>query len=161
MADFAIRPATIEDTAVVLAFILELAEYERLLHETVATEALVRETLFGARPAAEVLLVEVAGAPVAFALFFQNYSTFLARPGLYLEDLFVRPSHRGLGIGVALMRYLAKLAVERGYGRFEWSVLDWNEPALAFYRRLGAVPMSEWTMQRVTGEALLALARGE
>ncbi len=161
MADFAIRPAMIDDTAVVLGFIRELAEYERLSHEAVATEEQVRETLFGARPAAEVLLVEVAGEPVAFALFFQNYSTFLARPGLYLEDLYVRPSHRGLGIGVAVMRYLAGLAVERGYGRFEWSVLDWNEPALAFYRRLGAVPMSEWTVQRVTGEALVALARGE
>lgn len=161
MFDFAIRPATIDDSKVVLGFILELAEYERLLHETVATEELVRDSLFGPRPAAEVLLVEVGGEAVAFALFFQSYSTFLARPGLYLEDLYVRPSHRGRGIGLAVMRHLAGLAVERGYGRFEWSVLDWNEPALAFYRRLGAVPMSEWTVQRVTGEALAALARGE
>lgn len=161
MSDFSIRPATIDDSKLVLDFILELAEYERLLHEAVATEELVRDSLFGPRPAAEVLLVERGGVAVAFALFFQSYSTFLARPGLYLEDLYVRPAHRGHGIGQAVMRHLAKLAVERGYGRFEWSVLDWNESALAFYRSLGAVPMSEWTVQRVTGDALVALARGE
>ena len=153
-----IRPATIDDVPTILGFIRELAAYERLSHEVVADEAALRTTLFGARPCAEVLLAEDAGEPVGFALFFTSYSTFLARPGLYLEDLFVRPAARGRGLGAALMVACARIAVERGYGRFEWSVLDWNEPALGFYRRLGAVPMSEWTVQRLTGDALVALA---
>jgi GNAT superfamily N-acetyltransferase len=152
-----IRAATIDDVPTILAFIKDLAEYERLAHEVVADEARLRATLFGARPAAEVLLA-CDPDPVGFALFFTSYSTFLGKPGLYLEDLFVRPAARGRGTGAALMAACAKLAVERDYGRFEWSVLDWNEPALAFYRRLGAVQMAEWTVQRLTGEPLRSLA---
>lgn len=155
--DLVIRAATADDCATILGFIRDLAAYEELAHEVVADEDALRATLFGPRPAAEVLLAE-RGAPVGFALFFVSYSTFLARPGLYLEDLFVRPEARGAGVGGALMATLARLAVDRGYGRFEWSVLDWNEPALAFYRRLGAAPMSAWTVQRLTGPALEALA---
>ncbi|MBK7536995.1 MAG: GNAT family N-acetyltransferase [Myxococcales bacterium] len=155
-----IRAARAEDCALIKAFILELAEYERLAHEVVTTEEALRATLFGERPAAEVLIAEVEGEAAAFALFFHSYSTFLARPGLYLEDLFVRPAHRKLGIGAAMMQRLAQVAVERGCGRFEWSVLDWNEPALEFYRRLGAEPMAEWTVQRLTGDALARLASG-
>jgi GNAT superfamily N-acetyltransferase len=153
-----IRAAREDDCATILGFIRDLAEYEKLSHEVVADEAALRATLFGARPAAEVLIAE-AGEPVGFALFFTTYSTFLAKPGLYLEDLFVRPAARGAGHGKALMIELAKICVARDYGRFEWSVLDWNEPALAFYRSLGALPQSEWTVQRVTGTALAALAR--
>jgi GNAT superfamily N-acetyltransferase len=153
-----IRTAGPEDTATILRFIRALADYEKLAHEVVADEATLRATLFGAHPAAEVLIAEDP-APVGFALFFTSYSTFLAKPGLYLEDLFVLPEARGRGIGVALMARLAQIAVERGYGRFEWSVLDWNTPALEFYARLGALPQSEWTVQRLTGEALEALAR--
>lgn len=156
--ELAIRAATAADCATILGFIRQLAEYERLAHQVVADEAQLRATLFGARPAAEVLLAELAGAPVGFALFFQSYSTFLARPGLYLEDLFVEPGARKRGVGGALMAALARVAVDRGYGRFEWSVLDWNEPALTFYRSLGAVPLADWTVQRLTGEPLAALA---
>ena len=153
-----LRPATIADVALILSFIRDLAEYERLAHEVVATEELLRETLFGARPGAEVVIAELDGAPVGFALFFHNFSTFLGRPGLYLEDLFVRPAARGHGVGRALLARLAAIAVERGCGRFEWAVLDWNEPAIGFYRKLGAVPLDDWTVQRVTGEALRRLA---
>jgi GNAT superfamily N-acetyltransferase len=153
-----IRPASPADCGTILEFIRELGEYERLAHEVVATEAGLRETLFGARPSAEVVLVEHDGEAAAFALFFHTYSTFLAKPGLYLEDLFVRPQHRRHGIASALMKHLAAIAVDRGCGRFEWSVLDWNQPALDFYRRLGAIPMSEWTVQRLTGDALRTLA---
>ena len=153
-----IRPATVADVALVLTFIRDLAEYERLAHEVVATEPLLRETLFGERPGAEVVIAELDGEPVGFALFFHNFSTFLGRPGLYLEDLFVRPAARGHGVGRALLARLAAIAVERGCGRFEWSVLDWNEPAIGFYRKLGAVPLDDWTVQRVTGEALHRLA---
>lgn len=152
-----IRQATADDVPTILGFIRDLAEYEKLSHQVVATEDLLRATLFGPRPAAEVLIAE-AEAPVGFALFFTSYSTFLAKPGLYLEDLFVRPSARGNGHGKQLMVALAKLCVERDYGRFEWSVLDWNEPALKFYRSLGALPQDEWTVQRLTGDALKALA---
>ncbi len=152
-----IRQATIDDVPTILAFIRDLAEYERLAHEVVADEAQLRATLFGDRPAAEVLIAEDP-EPVGFALFFTSYSTFLGKPGLYLEDLFVRPAVRGRGIGLALMAACAQIAVDRDYGRFEWSVLDWNKPALAFYRRLGAVPMAEWTVHRLTGEPLKALA---
>ena len=157
-ADLTIRAATAADCATILGFIRELAEYERLAHEVVADEAQLRATLFGARPAAEVLIAELGGAPVGFALFFPSYSTFLGKPGLYLEDLFVRPAARGQGLGLALMSALAQLAVARGYGRFEWSVLDWNAPALGFYAQLGAAPQSEWTVQRMTGASLAALA---
>lgn len=153
-----LRPARREDVPQILAFIRALAEYERLAHEVVADEAGLAAQLFGPRPAAEVVLAEVDGRPAGFALFFHNFSTFLGRPGLYLEDLFVLPEHRGLGLGQRLMAYLARLAVERGCGRFEWSVLDWNAPAIAFYRRLGAVGMEEWTVQRLSGEALQRLA---
>ncbi|MGN6104123.1 MAG: GNAT family N-acetyltransferase [Kofleriaceae bacterium] len=156
--DLVIRRAEARDVATILAFIRELAEYERLLDAVVADEAQLRATLFGERPAAEVLLAELAGEPVGFALFFQSYSTFLARPGLYLEDLFVRPAARGRGCGLALMAALARIAVARDYGRFEWSVLDWNEPALGFYRSLGAVPQVEWRVQRLVGAPLAALA---
>ncbi|HEY1551238.1 MAG TPA: GNAT family N-acetyltransferase [Kofleriaceae bacterium] len=152
-----IRIATIDDVPTVLGFIRALAEYERLAHEVVADEAKLRATLFGPRPAAEVLIADDPD-PVGFALFFTSYSTFLGKPGLYLEDLFVVPAARGRGIGLKLMAALAKLCVERHYGRFEWSVLDWNEPALGFYRKLGAVAMETWTVQRLTGDALHALA---
>ncbi|HEY1818115.1 MAG TPA: GNAT family N-acetyltransferase [Kofleriaceae bacterium] len=153
-----IRAATIDDVPLILAFIKDLAEYERLAHEVVADEAQLRATLFGPRPAAEVLIA-CDPDPVGFALFFTSYSTFLGKPGLYLEDLFVRPVARSRGIGKALMGACAQIAVERDYGRFEWSVLDWNEPALAFYRRLGAAPMADWTVHRLTGEPLRALAK--
>ena len=153
-----IRPAVREDVPLVLAFIRELAEYERLAHEVQADEAGLAVQLFGTRPAADVLIAEVDGTPAGFALFFHNFSTFLGKPGLYLEDLFVRPQYRGLGLGKRLMARLARVALERGCGRFEWSVLDWNAPAIAFYRTLGAVGMDEWTVQRVTGDALQALA---
>lgn len=156
--DLSIRAAGPADCAAILGFIRELAEYERLLHEVTADEAQLRATLFGERPAAEVLIAELGGAPVGFALFFPSYSTFLGKPGLYLEDLFVRPAARGRGVGLALMSALARLAVARGYGRFEWSVLDWNEPALRFYAALGARPQSEWTVQRLVGAPLAALA---
>jgi GNAT superfamily N-acetyltransferase len=157
--DLAIRQATEADVSTILGFIRALARYEKLEHEVVADEAALHATLFGARPAAEVLLAEVAGAPVGFALFFPSYSTFLARPGLYLEDLFVEPTARGHGVGTALMSALARIAVTRGYGRFEWSVLDWNQPALTFYAALGAVPQAEWTVQRLIGAPLAALAQ--
>ncbi|HET6396188.1 MAG TPA: GNAT family N-acetyltransferase [Pseudoxanthomonas sp.] len=153
-----LRPARREDLPLILALIAELADYERLAHEAVATEAQLQEALFGPAPAAEVVIAEVDGHGVGFALFFTSFSTFLGRRGLYLEDLFVRPAFRGRGIGRRLMAHLARLAVERGYGRFEWSVLDWNAPALAFYRGLGAVPQDDWTVQRLSGEPLRALA---
>jgi GNAT superfamily N-acetyltransferase len=157
--DLAIRIATAADVPVILHFIRSLARYEKLEHEVVADEAALQATLFGARPAAEVVIAELAGTAAGFALFFQSYSTFLARPGLYLEDLFVEPSARGNGVGSALMSALAQLCVERNYGRFEWSVLDWNEPALKLYASLGALPQSEWTVQRIVGAPLAALAR--
>ena len=155
---FRIRPAAVEDTALVLEFIRELAHYERLSHEVVASEALLRETLFGERRVAEVMLGFLDADPVGFALFFQSFSTFLGRPGIFLEDLYVRPQVRGRGIGRALLAHVARVALERGAGRLEWSVLDWNQPALRFYESVGAKPMREWTVQRVTGAALEALA---
>jgi len=156
-----IRAATPADVPLVLRFIRELAAYERLTHEVVATEALLDAWLFGSRPAAEVVLAELDGEAVGFALSFTTFSTFLARPGIWLEDLYVRPEARGRGVGRALLAYLAHLTVERGYGRLEWAVLDWNEPAIGFYRRLGAVAMSDWTTWRLTGPSLAALASGE
>ena len=155
-----IRPATTADVPTILRLIRGLAEYERLLDECVADETRLRDTLFGERPQAEVVIADWHGEPAGFALFFHNYSTFLARRGLYLEDLFVLPTHRGHGIGKALLAHLAQLAVARGCGRFEWSVLDWNAPAIGFYRSLGAVPMEDWTIMRVSGAALGRLARG-
>lgn len=158
-APFTIRAATASDVESILAFIRELAEYERLEHEVVATSDSIRQWLFGPRPAAEVLIAEIAGEAVGFALYFTSFSTFLGRPGIYLEDLFVRPAHRGAGIGRALLQHVADLACERGCGRLEWAVLDWNEPAIGFYERLGAKAMGEWTTWRVTGEALEVMAR--
>ena len=160
MPDLHIRPATADEVPVVLDFIRALAEYERLPHECVATEEGLRTTLFGPRPYAEVLLGFAGDEPVAFALFFHNYSTFLARPGIYLEDLFVRPHARGHGYGRQMLARLAQLARERGCGRLEWSVLDWNEDAIRFYRSLGAKAMDDWTVYRVTGDALERLAEG-
>jgi GNAT superfamily N-acetyltransferase len=153
-----IRPARPDDVPTVLSLIGALARYEKLEHQVVGTEADLREHLFGPHPRAEVALVEDAGGVAAFALFFHNYSTFLCKPGLYLEDLFVLPEHRRKGYGRALLAHLAKLAVERGCGRFEWAVLDWNEPAIGFYRSLGAVMLEDWRIMRVTGEALGELA---
>jgi len=153
-----IRFATVADLALVLRLIRGLAEYERLAEEAVVTEADVRRSLFGEHPQAEVLIAEIDGDPAGFALFFHNYSTFLGRRGLYLEDLFVLPSHRGRGIGRALMARLARLARERECGRFEWWVLDWNQSAIRFYESLGARAMSEWTVYRLTGEPLERLA---
>lgn len=154
-----IRNATVVDTALVLELIRALAEYERLADACIATEDAVRETLFGDTPAAEVIIAEWQGAPAGFALFFPTYSTFLARRGIWLEDLFVRPELRGNGIGKALLRHLAALAIDRDCGRLEWAVLDWNESAIGFYRSLGAVPLDDWITHRLTGAALEALAR--
>ena len=145
-----ISPATPDDVPVILAFIRGLAEYEKLAHACVATEEALRRTLFGDRPAAEVLIARLGKTPVGFALFFQSYSTFLAKPGIYLEDLFVLPEHRGRGVGKALLAHLGRLARERDCGRLEWSVLDWNAPAIAFYERLGATVMPDWRICRMT-----------
>ena len=153
-----LRSAVRADVPEILRLIRALAEYEKLSAEVVATEAALADTLFGARPAAEVLLAEEGARAVGFALFFQNYSTFLGRPGIYLEDLFVEPAHRGKGLGKQLLQAIARLAVERGCGRFEWAVLDWNAPAIGFYESLGAKPMNDWTVMRLTGEALRRLA---
>lgn len=155
---FSIRPATRDDVPMILAFIRALAEFENLTHEVTATEERLDEELFGAAPRAEVLFACEHGTPVGFALFFHNFSTFLSRTGLYVEDLFILPQHRGKGYGRALMLQIAKVARERGCGRFEWTVLDWNQPAIDFYRSLGAEPMSQWIIQRVTGVALEKLA---
>jgi len=158
-----IRDATPEDVPEILAMIHELAAYEKAPHEVVATPGLLREALFGTDPSVYALIAEeeAAGEVVGFALWFRNFSTWLGRHGVYLEDLYVRPSHRGHGYGKALLSALARIAVERGYGRFEWWVLDWNAPAIDFYRSLGAKPMDEWTVYRVTGEALDRLAAAE
>ncbi len=153
-----IRPAREDEVPLVLQFVRELAEYEHLLHEAVATEERLRHDLFGPRPYAEVVFACLEAEPVGFALFFHNYSTFVGKPGIYLEDLFVRPSVRGKGVGKALLTWLAGEAVRRDCGRLEWSVLDWNKPSIQFYRSLGAKPMDEWTIFRLTGDALKALA---
>jgi len=157
-----IRSAGSGDGAQVLQFIRELAEYERLAHDVVATEEAIERTLLGSSPAAEVLIAEWEGQAAAFALFFPTYSTFLARAGIWLEDLFVMPEFRDLGIGRALLSHLATLAIDRDCGRLEWAVLDWNEPAIGFYRRLGAEAQDQWTTWRLTGERLndLATSRG-
>jgi GNAT superfamily N-acetyltransferase len=153
-----LRPATAADVPQILAFIRALADYERLLDDVVATEDDLRQALFGPRPYAEVVLAEHAGAPVGFALFFHTYSTFVGRPGIYLEDLYVVPEARGAGVGKALLAELARLAVARGCGRVEWAVLDWNAPAIGFYDSLGAKPNDEWTVYRLAGSSLAALA---
>ncbi|MDB5101907.1 MAG: family N-acetyltransferase [Cyanobacteria bacterium RYN_339] len=144
-----------------MALIRDLADYEKLAHEVVGDEGMLAAHLFGDRPAAHVLIGVVDGEVAGFALYFTSYSTFLTRPGIYLEDLFVRPDRRGSGLGKALLAKLAAICVERGYGRLEWSVLDWNEPAIKFYEAMGARPMDGWTVNRVTGEALVALAARE
>lgn len=158
LKEFTIREAVESDTALILSFIRELAEYEKLIEEVVATEKTLRESLFGKRKVAEVVIGEWGDMPVAFALYFHNFSTFLSRPGIYIEDLFVKPDMRSKGIGKAMLSYIARIAKERKCGRLEWSVLDWNEPAIRFYRSIGAVAMDEWTMQRITGEPLENLA---
>ncbi len=155
---FLIRPAAEADTGELMRLIGELAEYEKLSHMFVGTRQMLADSLFGARPVCEALMAEVQGRCVGFALFFPSYSTFLCKAGIYLEDLFVEPAHRGSGIGKALLRRLAALVVERGGGRFEWRVLDWNEPSIRFYESLGASVMREWLLARVSGPALERLA---
>ncbi|KVF06085.1 GCN5 family acetyltransferase [Burkholderia vietnamiensis] len=154
----AIRPAQARDVGAIVALMRELAEFEKLTHLFVATEADLADALFGERPAAEALVAEQDGAIVAYALFFHNYSTFVGRRGLYLEDLYVQPAQRGTGLGTALLRHLAALAVERRCARFEWSVLDWNRPAIDFYEKMGATVLPDWRIVRMTGDALHALA---
>jgi GNAT superfamily N-acetyltransferase len=158
MSEVSIRVATIGDAPLILSFIKELAEYERLLHEVEATEADIRRDLFGENPRAFCDIAEADGTPVGFALWFYNYSTFRGRAGIYLEDLFVRPEARGLGAGKALLRRLAQRCVEADLGRLEWAVLNWNAPSIAFYDSLGAGAMTEWTVRRLDGEALTRLA---
>jgi GNAT superfamily N-acetyltransferase len=157
LTSLSIVPATPADVPTVLALIRELAEYEKLLHEVVADEALVREALFGDRTVAECVLAWDRTTPLGFALYYHNFSTFLARPGLYLEDLYVRPEHRGQGVGEALLKHLAQIAVRRGCGRMEWAVLNWNRRAIEFYARMGAEGVLDWTVYRLSGEALLRL----
>ena len=157
--NISIRPATATDVPLILQFIRELADYEHLTHEVTATEEKLRTTLFGARPFAEALIGSIDGAPAGFAVFLHNYSTFVAKPGLYLEDLFVRPQFRKLGLGKALIAAVARVAVERDCGRYEWSVLDWNTPSIEFYRSLGADMHADWRRMRMTGAALQALAQ--
>jgi GNAT superfamily N-acetyltransferase len=154
-----IRAATEPEVPEILAFIRELAVYERLEPQLIATEADLRSTLFGPRPYAEVVFACRDGQPVGFALFFHNYSTFRGKPGIYLEDLFVRPACRGLGVGKKLLAWLARTALERGCARLEWAVLDWNEPSIGFYRSLGAVALDDWTSFRLTDDALVRLAQ--
>jgi len=154
---FVLRPAEPRDTAAIVGLIRELAEFEQLTHLMRATPETLHPHLFGPRPVAEAVVAEVDGVVVAFALFFTNFSTFLAQPGLYLEDLYVQPAHRGAGLGRALLQHLGRLAVQRGCGRFEWSVLDWNRNAIEFYEKMGATVMPDWRICRVTGDALKAL----
>jgi GNAT superfamily N-acetyltransferase len=153
-----ISPAVPADVALLLSLIKELAEFEKLQQHVVATEAVLRQSLFGGRPAAEAVIARVGGEPAGFALYFHNFSTFLGKHGLYLEDLFVRPDFRGHGAGKALLAYLAKLAIERGCGRFDWAVLDWNRRAQEFYESLGAQARTDWIGYRITGDALRRLS---
>lgn len=152
--DITIRPADERDVPQLVAFIRELAEYERLAHQVEITEAMLHRALFGERPAAEALVAEIASAAVGWALFFTNFSTFRGLPGFYIEDIYVQPQWRGRGAGKALLQRVAAMAVERGYGRVEWAVLDWNSPSIEFYKSLGAVPLEEWTMYRLDGKNL-------
>ena len=151
---FIIRDADKKDCGLILSFIKELADYEKLLHEVEATEETLAQSLFSAEPCAKAIIGEFEGQPVGYALFFTNFSTFTGRPGIYLEDLYVSPNMRGKGFGKSLLAYLAKLAQEKNYTRVEWSVLDWNEPSIQFYRSIGAIPMEGWTVQRLHGQAL-------
>ena len=160
MGEHTIRPAHAEDAETIVSLIHELAAYEKLEHEAVAGPEAIRLHLFGDRPRAEAILAEVDGRPVGFALFFHNFSTFLGRPGMYLEDLFVRPEHRATGIGRALLTELAGIAADRGCGRLDWAVLDWNEPAQAFYKSIGAKPVDDWTIYRLDARAIAALSGG-
>ena len=160
MPEVEIRIATEDDVPLILSLVKGLAEYERLSQQVVATEEVLRDSLFGERSVTEVLIGHQEGEPAGFAVFFHNFSTFLGRPDIYLEDLYVRPRYRGMGFGKALLASLAKLAKERGCGRLEWWVLDWNEPAIRFYKALGAVPMEDWTVYRLAGESLDELAAG-
>ena len=155
-----IREAAPADVPLILDFIRRLADYEKLAHECIATEENLRVSLFGSTPAAEVLIAEIDQLPLGFALFFTSFSTFLAQPGIWLEDLFVLPEYRGRGAGKALLAHLATLVQERAWGRLEWTVLDWNEPAIDFYRSLGAEPQEEWTTWRITGDSLGRMAQG-
>ena len=155
---FRIEPATERDLPLILRFIRELAAYERLEDEVTATEEILRTSLFGSRPAAEVVIAYADAEPAGFAVYFQTFSTFLGLPGVYLEDVYVSPAWRGLGLGRRLLAHVARVAVDRGYGRMEWSVLDWNELALDVYRKIGARPMDEWTVHRLVGAALSNLA---
>jgi GNAT superfamily N-acetyltransferase len=158
MTDIRIRPATSDDVPLMITFIHELATYEKLAHVVVTSEVDLYAALFGERPVIEAVIASVDDAPVGYALFFPNFSTFLGKPGLYLEDLYVRPAARGIGAGRKLLEHLARIVVERGWGRLEWSVLDWNEPSIAFYKKMGAQAMDEWTVFRLTGKALETLA---
>ena len=155
---FQIKLAEPDDTSLILSFIKELAAYENLSHEVVADEATLRQSLFGERRVAEVIIGLFEDKPVGFALYFHNFSTFLGEPGIYIEDIYIKPEMRGRGIGSIMFSYLAKLARERNCGRLEWWVLDWNQPAIDFYKKLGAAPMAEWTVNRLTDEALEKLA---
>lgn len=154
-----VSPATPDDVPAILSFIRELAEYEKLLHRVSATDDALRRDLFGPRPFAEVVMGRLEGRAVGYAMFFHSYSTFLSRPGIYLEDIYVQPSFRGRGVGKALLREVARVARDRRCGRIEWSVLDWNKPSIDFYLSLGAVPMDEWTMYRMDEAAIAALAK--
>lgn len=156
--NFKLRFAKEKDIPLILQFIKELADYEELLHEVVATEEILMQSLFKQK-VAEVVIGEYEDKPVTFALFFHNFSTFLGRPGIYLEDLYVQPEMRGKGIGKLMLSFLGKLAIERGCGRLEWWCLDWNEPSIEFYKKMGAIPMDEWTVYRVCDEALIDLAK--
>lgn len=158
-SDFTIRGATPDDAGVILSFIRALADYEKLTDQVTATEEDLRSSLFGERAVAEVLLALEGGVPVGFAIFFHNYSTFLGRNGIYLEDLFVKPEYRKKGYGKALLMHLARLANQRGCGRLEWSVLDWNTPSIEFYRALGARPLDDWTLFRLDGEELAGFGK--
>jgi GNAT superfamily N-acetyltransferase len=156
-----IRRAMPLDVPIILTFIHELAAYEKLAHEVVATEDDMHVALFGERPVIEAVIATKDDEPVGYALFFPTFSTFLGKPGMYLEDVYVRPAARGLGIGRQMLEHLARITVQRGWGRLEWSVLDWNEPSIAFYKKLGAKPMDQWTVFRLTGEKLKILALGD
>ncbi len=158
MLELTLRPATPADVPVLFDLILALAEYEKLSHAVVGSADALKEHLFGAKPYVEAILAEYGGQAVGFALFFHNYSTFLTKPGIYLEDLFVLPEYRRMGIGKAILSYLAQLVISRDYGRLEWSVLDWNEPAIAFYERMGASVLPDWRICRVMGDSLTQLA---
>ncbi len=161
MPSLTIRPAAPADVALILSFIRELAEFEKLAHEVVGSEAELTRWLFGEQPVARVLIAECEGEPAGFALFFLNFSTFLARPGIFLEDLYVRPAVRGRGIGKALLKELVRTAAREGYGRVEWAVLDWNTPAIEFYCSLGAKPMTDWTIFRLNSAAINSLAKDD